>query len=120
MTFSAPTKIGEKGFALFKETPGVLRGKFLEKRAVGGDDKPAHANGVLSHGLDQQEIVNTLLNSLGVVCRRGFVQLVVRRASVVVNIGVAAAFPFPPVVALDATYGLFFELIHMQDEIGHG
>ena len=47
-------------------------------------------------------------------------QLVVRRASVVVNIGVAVALPFPPVVALDAAYGFLLEFLHMEYEIGHG
>ena len=60
-------KIREKGFALFKEASGVLRGKFLEKCAVRCDDKPAHAHGVLSHGLDQQKVVNAILNGLCVV-----------------------------------------------------
>ena len=47
-------------------------------------------------------------------------QLVVRRASVVVNIGVAVALPLPPVVALNAAYGLLLEFVHMKDDVGHG
>ena len=60
-------KLREKGFALLKETPCFLRREAIKKRLVRGDDKPAHAHGVLSHGLDQQEIVNAVLNGLGIV-----------------------------------------------------
>ena len=113
-------KLREKGFALLKETPCFLRRETIKKRLVRGDDKPAHAHGVLSHGLDQQKLVNAILNGLGIVQRGGFVQLVVRRASVIVNIGVAVALPLPPVVALDAAYGLLLEFVHVEYEIGHG
>ena len=50
----------------------------------------------------------------------GFVELVVRRASFVVNIGVAVALPFPPVMALDAAYGFLLEFVHVEYEVGHG
>ena len=112
-------KLREKGFAFLKETPCFLRRETIKKRLVRGDDKPAHAHGVLSHGLDQQKLVNTVLNGFGIVRCCGFVQLVVCRASVVVNIGIAVALPFPPVVALDAAYGFLLEFVHMKDEIGH-
>ena len=113
-------KFREKGFALLKETPCFLRRESIKKRLVRGDDKPAHAHGVLSHGLDQQEVVNTVLNDFGIVRCCGFVQLVVRRASVVVNIGIAVTLPFPPVVTLDAAYGLLLEFVHVEYEVGHG
>ena len=60
-------KLREKGFALLKETPCFLRRKTIKKRFVRGDDKPAHAHGVLSHGLDRQELVNAILNGFGIV-----------------------------------------------------
>ena len=113
-------KLREKGFALLKETPCFLRCEAIKKRLVRGDDKPAHAHGVLSHGLDQQKRVNAVLNGFGIVRGCGFVQIVVRRASFVVNIGVAVALPFPPVVTLDAAYGLLLEFVHVEYEIGHG
>ena len=73
-----PYKLGEKGFALLKESPGVLWRKALKKGAVGGNDKPAHAHGVLSHCFGQLKSVNAALNGLSIVCRRRFVQFVIR------------------------------------------
>lgn len=113
-------KLREKGFALLKETPCFLRREPVKKRLVRSDDKPAHAYGVLSYGFDQQEVVNTILNAFGIVRCCGFVELVVHRASFVVNIGIAVALPFPPVMALDAAYGFLLEFVHMEYEIGHG
>ena len=75
---------------------------------------------VVMNDLDQQKRVNAVLNGFGIVRGCGFVQIVVRRASFVVNIGVAVALPFPPVVTLDAAYGLLLEFVHVEYEIGHG
>ena len=71
-------KLRKKGFALLKESPGVLWRKALKKGAAGGNDKPAHTHGVLSHCFGQLKSVNAALNGLGIVCRRGFVQFVIR------------------------------------------
>ena len=46
-------------------------------------------------------------------------QIVISRASAVVDVGVGMALAFAPVVRLNAANGVFLEFIHMQDEIGH-
>ena len=46
-------------------------------------------------------------------------QIVVSRASTVVDIGVGMALAFAPVVRLDAANGVLFEFTHVQDECGH-
>ena len=47
-------------------------------------------------------------------------QLVVRRTSAVVNIGIAVALSFSPVVALNASDGFLFEFVHMEYKVRHG
>ena len=113
-------KIREKGFAFLKETPDFFWRKAFEKSAVRRDDKPAHMHGILSDSLDQPQIVNAPLDGLRVICRGLVVQFVIAAAALIVDIRVGMALAFPAIVALNASDGLFFEFVHMQDEIGHG
>ena len=114
-----PNKLCEKGFAFLKETPCFLRRETIKKRLVRGDDKPAHAHGVLSHGLDQQKLVNAVLNGLGILCLLAM-QVVIALAFAVINIRVGVAFPLPVIVALNAPNRFFFELVHVQHQKRHG
>ena len=77
-------------------------------------------HGVFPHGLDQQEVINAILDNLGIVPGGVIAKLVIRRAPLVINIRVAVALPLPLVVALDAPDGLFFEFIHVQYKKRHG
>lgn len=76
-------------------------------------------HGVFPDRLDQQEVVNAILDSLRVVFGGGFAQIVVTRATPVINVWVGTAFALPVVVTLDTPDSLFFELIHVQDDVGH-
>ena len=106
-------KLCEKRLAFLKKAPGILWGELFKKGAVRGHNQAAHTHGVLPHGLDQQEVVNAILDGLGVILGGGFMQIVVVAAPLVINIRVGTALPLPVVVALDSAHGLFFELIHV-------
>lgn len=77
-------------------------------------------HGVFSHGFDQQEVINAILNGLGIVFGSVIAKLVISRAPLIVDIRVGMALTLPLVVALDATDGFFLEFIHVQDEKRHG
>lgn len=80
-----PHKFCEKGFAFLKKAAGVLRGKLLKESTVRGHNKAAHMNSIFTHRFHQQEVVNTVLNSLGILCLLA-VQVVIALAFAVINI----------------------------------
>ena len=77
-------------------------------------------HGILSDRLAHLQIVNAPLNGLRVICRGLAVQFVIVAAALIVDIRVGMALAFPAIVTLNASDGLFLELVHMQDEIRHG
>ena len=77
-------------------------------------------HGILSDSLAQLQIINTPLNGLRVISRGPVVQFVIVAAALIVDIRVGMALAFPAIVTLNASDGLFLELVHMQDEIRHG
>lgn len=81
--------------------------------------RPHRCTASLRTAFDHEQIVNTILDGLGVIVWGGFMQIVVSRASAVINVGVGMALAFAPVVRLNAANSVLFELAHMQDECGH-
>ena len=109
-------EVHQKRRAFLEKALGVLRCRLVKKRTVRGHDKAAHMHGVFPDRLDQQKVVNAILDYLGVVFRDVIAKLVVVPAPLVINIRVGMALALPLVVALNAADGLFFELVHVQDE----
>ncbi len=49
-----------------KKAPGFIGVEFVKKFLVRTDNQPAHMHSVLTHRLDHEQIVNSILDSLGI------------------------------------------------------
>lgn len=76
-------------------------------------------HGVTPHGLGEQQIVNAILHSTGVVARCAFQQLVISCTALIINVRVGMTLALAQVVALNTTHGFFFEFVHVQHEKRH-
>ena len=87
----------------------------LNYYTVRGHNEAAHMHSIFAHSLDQQEVVNTVLNGLGILCLL-LMQVVIALAFAVINIRVGLAFALSQIMTLNPSDGLFFEFIHVQQQ----